>query len=127
MLCLFTGELPLSLAACTNQRDIVDFLLENQYQNADVRETDSQGNMVLHALVVVGDNSSENTDFIIKMYDHILAKAAQLYPKVKLEEIENNQRLTPIKLAANRGKIEVRFDSIILYYIMPGMCKAVLF
>ena len=84
MLCLFTGELPLSLAACTNQRDIVDFLLENQYQSVDVRETDSQGNMVLHALVLVADNSPENTEFIVKMYDHILAKAAQLYPKVSV-------------------------------------------
>ena len=97
----------MSLAACTNQREIVDFLLENQYQSVDVRETDSQGNMVLHALVVVGDNSSENTDFIIKMYDHILTKAAQLHPKVKLEEIKNNQGLTPIKLAAKTGKIKV--------------------
>ncbi|XP_031427145.1 transient receptor potential cation channel subfamily V member 1-like [Clupea harengus] len=105
--CFYFGELPLSLAACTNQREIVDFLLENQYQSVDVRETDSQGNMVLHALVVVGDNSSENTDFIIKMYDHILTKAAQLHPKVKLEEIKNNQGLTPIKLAAKTGKIKL--------------------
>ncbi|XP_076131150.1 transient receptor potential cation channel subfamily V member 1-like [Alosa pseudoharengus] len=103
----YFGELPLSLAACTNQKDMVDFLLENQYQNADVREADSQGNIVLHALVMVADNSPENTDFIIKMYDHILTRAAQLHPKVKLEEIENKQGLTPIKLAAKKGKIEL--------------------
>ncbi|XP_062392184.1 transient receptor potential cation channel subfamily V member 1-like [Sardina pilchardus] len=102
--CFYFGELPLSLAACTNQKDIVDFLLD---QNADVRETDSQGNIVLHALVMVADNSPENTDFIIKMYDHILTRAAQLHPKVKLEEIENEQGLTPIKLAAKKGKIEM--------------------
>ncbi|XP_041947098.1 transient receptor potential cation channel subfamily V member 1-like isoform X1 [Alosa sapidissima] len=105
--CFYFGELPLSLAACTNQKDIVDFLLENQYQKANVCETDSQGNMVLHALVVVADNSPKNTDFIIKMYDHILTKAAQLHPKTKLEEIENKQHLTPIKLAAKTGKIEL--------------------
>ncbi|XP_062392187.1 transient receptor potential cation channel subfamily V member 1-like [Sardina pilchardus] len=105
--CFYFGELPLSLAACTNQKDIVDFLLDNQYQNADVRETDSQGNIVLHALVMVADNSPENTDFITKMYDHILTRAAQLHPKVKLEEFENKQGLTPIKLAAKKGKIEL--------------------
>ncbi|XP_062391813.1 transient receptor potential cation channel subfamily V member 1-like [Sardina pilchardus] len=105
--CFYFGELPLSLAACTNQKDIVDFLLDNQFQNADVRETDSQGNIVLHALVMVADNSPENTDFIIKMYDHILTRAAQLHPKVKLEEIENKQGLTPVKLAAKKGKIEL--------------------
>ncbi|KAG5283977.1 hypothetical protein AALO_G00021610 [Alosa alosa] len=63
--------------------------------------------MVLHALVVVADNSPKNTDFIIKMYDHILTKVAQLHPKTKLEEIENKQHLTPIKLAAKTGKIEL--------------------
>ncbi|XP_063060164.1 transient receptor potential cation channel subfamily V member 1-like [Engraulis encrasicolus] len=105
--CFYFGELPLSLAACTSQKDIVDFLLDNRYQNADVRETDSRGNIVLHALVMVADNSPENTDFIIKMYDHILTRTAQLHPKVKLEEMENKQGLTPIKLAAKTGKIEL--------------------
>ncbi|KAG5283986.1 hypothetical protein AALO_G00021700 [Alosa alosa] len=114
----YKGELPLSLAACTNQKDMVDFLLENQYQNADVREADSQGNIVLHALVMVADNSSENTDIIIKMYDHILTRAAQLHPKVKLEEIENKQGLTSIKLAAKKGKIEavLFLVSVVLYF-----------
>ncbi|XP_063058348.1 transient receptor potential cation channel subfamily V member 1-like [Engraulis encrasicolus] len=105
--CFYFGELPLSLAACTSQKDIVDFLLDNRYKNADVREPDSRGNIVLHALVMVADNSPENTDFIIKMYDHILTRTAQLHPKVKLEEMENKQGLTPIKLAAKTGKIEL--------------------
>lgn len=108
---LFSGELPLSLAACTNQRDIVDFLLENQ--RADVTKADSHGNMVLHALVMVADDSPKNTEFVIKMYDHILTKTAHLHPKVKLEEMENNQGLTPIKLAAKTGKIEVTMSSVI--------------
>lgn len=102
------GELPLSLAACTNQSDIVDFLMENEYHRVDVRERDSQGNMVLHALVVMADNTKENTDFITVMYDHILTITARLHPKWKLEDIENNQMLTPIKLAANTGKIGVK-------------------
>ncbi|KAI7812786.1 transient receptor potential cation channel subfamily V member 1 [Triplophysa rosa] len=103
-MCFYFGELPLSLAACTNQPDIVDFLMENPYQPVDVKQRDSHGNMVLHALVTIADNSPENTEFVIAMYDHILKKSAQLHPKLKLEEIENNQGLTPIKLAAKTGK-----------------------
>ncbi|XP_051531020.1 transient receptor potential cation channel subfamily V member 1-like [Myxocyprinus asiaticus] len=106
-MCFYFGELPLSLAACTNQLDIVNFLLDNSYQQVDLMEKDSHGNIVLHALVVVADNSPANTEFVIAMYDHILSKAAQLDPELKLEEIENNQGLTPIKLAANTGKIEL--------------------
>lgn len=64
--------------------------------------------MVLHALLAIADNSPENTEFVIAMYDHILMKTAQLHPKLKLEETENNQGLTPIKLAAKTGKIGVR-------------------
>ncbi|XP_065122976.2 transient receptor potential cation channel subfamily V member 1-like isoform X2 [Paramisgurnus dabryanus] len=106
-MCFYFGELPLSLAACTNQTDIVDFLMENPYQPVDVTKKDSHGNMVLHALVAIADNSNENTEFVIAMYDHILRKVAQLHPKTKLEEIENNQRLTPIKLAAKTGKFRL--------------------
>ena len=108
---MFLGELPLSLAACTNQPEVVDFLLENDYHRVDVRESDSLGNMVLHALVVLADNTPENTDFITSMYDHILTTAARLHPKWRLEDIENNQGLTTIKLAAKTGKIGVREES----------------
>uniref|UniRef100_A0A673LTV9 Transient receptor potential cation channel subfamily V member 1-like n=1 Tax=Sinocyclocheilus rhinocerous TaxID=307959 RepID=A0A673LTV9_9TELE len=103
--CFYFGELPLSLAACTNQPDIVDFLMNNPYQAVDVRERDSHGNTVLHALVSIADNSPENTEFVIAMYDHILFKADQLHPKIKLEEIENNEGLTPLTLAAKTGKV----------------------
>lgn len=96
------------MAACTNQADIVDFLMENPYQPVDVRKRDSHGNTVLHALVAIADNSPENTEFVIAMYDHILKKSTQLHPKLKLEESENNQGLRPIKLAAKTGKIGVR-------------------
>lgn len=108
---LSAGELPLSLAACTNQQDIVDFLMENPHQAVDVRERDYHGNTVLHALVSVADNSPENTEFVIAMYDHILIKADQLHPKTKLEEIENNEGLTPITLAAKKGKLGVNIFS----------------
>ncbi|XP_054455866.1 transient receptor potential cation channel subfamily V member 1-like [Anoplopoma fimbria] len=103
----YFGELPLSLAACTNQPNIVSFLIENSYRRADVADKDSQGNTVLHALVVIADNTAENTDMIAKMYDDILIQHNRLEKKkkIQLEMIENNQGLTPLKLAAKLGKI----------------------
>ncbi|XP_030648790.1 transient receptor potential cation channel subfamily V member 1-like [Chanos chanos] len=98
----YFGELPLSLAACTNQEKVVDFLIENK---ADAGQQDSYGNTVLHALVVLADDSPENTEFVVRMYDHILIKTAELHPKIRLEDIKNKQGLTPIKLAANTGKL----------------------
>lgn len=100
----------MSLAACTNQPDIVDFLMNNPYQAVDVRERDSHGNTVLHALVSIADNSPENTEFVIAMYDHILIKADKLHPKIKLEEIENNKGLIPLTLAAKTGKLGVNLN-----------------
>ncbi|XP_028662796.1 transient receptor potential cation channel subfamily V member 1 isoform X1 [Erpetoichthys calabaricus] len=103
----YFGELPLALAACTNQMDIVKFLMENPYEKAKVDATDSMGNTVLHALVTVADNTLVNTKFVTMMYDEILRKGNQLYPKIKLESITNNRKLTPLKLAAKTGKLEI--------------------
>ena len=106
-----TGELPLSLAACTNQLEVVSFLMENQYRCADSRDHDSLGNTVLHALVVIADNTVENTEFIVRMYDEVLIRDTRLALKgeVSLEAIENKHGLTPLKLAAKLGKIGVRW------------------
>uniref|UniRef100_A0A8B9H865 Transient receptor potential cation channel, subfamily V, member 1 n=1 Tax=Astyanax mexicanus TaxID=7994 RepID=A0A8B9H865_ASTMX len=118
-----TGELPLSLAACTNQKEIVDLLMDNPVSKADVREKDSQGNTVLHALVAVADNSPENTDFVICMYDYILTKDAHMNPKrQKLEDIQNNQGLTTIKLAAKTGKIGL-FEHILHREFQQEECR----
>uniref|UniRef100_A0AAR2J954 Ion transport domain-containing protein n=1 Tax=Pygocentrus nattereri TaxID=42514 RepID=A0AAR2J954_PYGNA len=118
--CFYFGELPLSLAACTNQKEIVDMLMNNK---ADVRESDSQGNTVLHALVMVADNSPENTDFVTSMYDYILITDAHMNPnQKKLEDFENNQRLTPIKLAAKTGKIGL-FEHILHREFQQEQCR----
>ncbi|XP_017268020.1 transient receptor potential cation channel subfamily V member 1 [Kryptolebias marmoratus] len=103
----YFGELPLSLAACTNQPDIVEYLMVNEFQQAKAKMTDSQGNTVLHALVVVADKSKSkgNTEFIAAIYDQILRITNRLHPKLKLVDIENNEGLTPLKLAAKTGKI----------------------
>uniref|UniRef100_A0A9L0SHL8 Transient receptor potential cation channel subfamily V member 1 n=1 Tax=Equus caballus TaxID=9796 RepID=A0A9L0SHL8_HORSE len=103
----YFGELPLSLAACTNQLGIVKFLLQNSWQPADISARDSVGNSVLHALVEVADNTADNTKFVTSMYNEILILGAKLHPTLKLEELTNKKGLTPLALAAGSGKIGV--------------------
>ncbi|KAM3615569.1 uncharacterized protein V6R79_004262 [Siganus canaliculatus] len=104
----YFGELPLSLAACTNQPNIVSFLMDNSYRRADAADRDSQGNTVLHTLVVIADNTPENTDMISRMYDEILIQHNRLDETgVELEAVENSRGLTPLKLAAKLGKIGI--------------------
>lgn len=106
------GELPLSLAACTNQPDIVHYLTENPHKKADLRRQDSRGNTVLHALVHIADNTKDNTRFLTKMYDLLLIKSAKLYPDCNLERVLNNDCMSPLMMAAKLGKIGVRMSSI---------------
>lgn len=104
-----SGELPLSLAACTNQPGIVHYLTENAHKQADLRRQDSRGNTVLHALVAIADNTRENTKFVTKMYDLLLIKCAKLFPEPSLEALLNNDSLSPLMMAAKTGKIGVSF------------------
>ncbi|XP_056384838.1 transient receptor potential cation channel subfamily V member 4 [Hyla sarda] len=108
----YFGELPLSLAACTNQPDIVHYLTENAHKKADLRRQDSRGNTVLHALVAIADNTRENTKFVTKMYDLLVIKCANLYPDCSLEAILNNDGMSPLMMAAKLGKIGI-FQHII--------------
>uniref|UniRef100_A0A669PIH7 Transient receptor potential cation channel subfamily V member 4 n=1 Tax=Phasianus colchicus TaxID=9054 RepID=A0A669PIH7_PHACC len=108
----YRGELPLSLAACTNQPHIVHYLTENGHKQADLRRQDSRGNTVLHALVAIADNTRENTKFVTKMYDLLLIKCAKLFPDTNLEALLNNDGLSPLMMAAKTGKIGI-FQHII--------------
>lgn len=105
--CFYFGELPLSLAVCTKQWDVVTYLLENPHQSASPQAADSLGNTALHALVAIADNSVKNTELVTLMYDKLLQAVARLYPTVRLEDIPNLQGLTPLQLAAKEGKIEI--------------------
>uniref|UniRef100_A0A8L0DUI6 Transient receptor potential cation channel, subfamily V, member 4 n=1 Tax=Oncorhynchus mykiss TaxID=8022 RepID=A0A8L0DUI6_ONCMY len=96
----YFGELPLSLAACTNQPNMVHYLTENAHKKADLRRQDSRGNTVLHGLVHIADNTRDNTRFLTKMYDLLLTKCAKLYPECSLEDILNNDGMSPLMMAA---------------------------
>uniref|UniRef100_A0A8C0Y301 Transient receptor potential cation channel, subfamily V, member 4 n=1 Tax=Cyprinus carpio carpio TaxID=630221 RepID=A0A8C0Y301_CYPCA len=108
----YFGELPLSLAACTNQPDMVHYLTENSHKAADLRRQDSRGNTVLHALVHIADNTRDNTRFVTKMYDLLLIKCAKPYPDCNLENVLNNDGMSPLMMAAKLGKIGNRHEML---------------
>lgn len=95
------GETPLALAACTNQPEIVQLLMENE--QTDITSQDSRGNNILHALVTVAEDFKKQNDFVKRMYDMILLRSGNW----ELETMRNNDGLTPLQLAAKMGKAEV--------------------
>uniref|UniRef100_A0A8D0GU96 Transient receptor potential cation channel subfamily V member 3 n=1 Tax=Sphenodon punctatus TaxID=8508 RepID=A0A8D0GU96_SPHPU len=97
----YFGETPLALAACTNQPDIVQLLMDNSRTN--ITSQDSRGNNILHALVTVAEDFKTQNDFVIRIYDMILLKSKSR----TLETMKNKQGLTPMQLAAKTGKLEV--------------------
>lgn len=102
----FVGETALALAACTNQPDIIQLLMDNTRTN--ISSQDSRGNNILHALVTVAEDSKTQNDFVIRMYDMILLKSKDR----SLETTKNKEGLTPLQLAAKTGKLEVGIISV---------------
>jgi hypothetical protein len=89
----YYGEFPVCFAACTNQKDIVQFLVE---EGADLSVQDSNGNTVLHLLVL---------HELVEMYNFILETFCMRIPQLaNLQKIENANRLTPFTLAASMGQ-----------------------
>lgn len=111
------GETALALAACTNQPDIIELLMDNVRTN--ISSQDSRGNNILHALVTVAEDSKTQNDFVIRMYDMILLKSKDR----TLETTKNKEGLTPLQLAAKTGKLEVGVISVApcaLTHLFPG-------
>lgn len=104
--CNFVGETALALAACTNQPDIIQLLMDNTRTN--ISSQDSRGNNILHALVTVAEDLKTQNDFVIRMYDMILLKSKDK----TLETTRNKEGLTPLQLAAKTGKLEVGIISV---------------
>ncbi|XP_063147163.1 transient receptor potential cation channel subfamily V member 3 [Candoia aspera] len=97
----YFGETPLALAACTNQPDIVQLLMENS--KTDIMAQDARGNNILHALVTVAEDFKTQNDFVRQMYNTILLKSKSR----DLETMKNKAGLTPLQLAAKTGKLEI--------------------
>uniref|UniRef100_A0A8D2PKU4 Transient receptor potential cation channel subfamily V member 3 n=1 Tax=Zosterops lateralis melanops TaxID=1220523 RepID=A0A8D2PKU4_ZOSLA len=98
----YFGETALALAACTNQPDIIELLMDNARTN--ISSQDSRGNNILHALVTVAEDSRTQNDFVIRMYDMILLLKSK---DRNLETTKNKEGLTPLQLAAKTGKLEI--------------------
>lgn len=101
---------------------MVDYLLNNPHQKARLQEQDTQGNTVLHALVMIADDTEENTKFVSTTYVEILKAGVKLDPTCKLEEIVNYDGLNPLQLAAKTGKVEVGTAEGLLRGRDGGIC-----
>ncbi|KAM5132492.1 transient receptor potential cation channel subfamily V member 6-like isoform 1-T1 [Mantella aurantiaca] len=99
----YYGEYILSFAACVGNAELVRMFLQH---GADAEAKDSHGNTVLHILALQPNKMSA-----CQMYDLILNHHKD---KVGpgLEEIDNNEGLTPLKMAALEGNT-VMFQHIV--------------
>ncbi|KRY91660.1 Transient receptor potential cation channel subfamily V member 6 [Trichinella pseudospiralis] len=91
----YWGEYPLSFAACTRQPDCCRML---KAAKADLNMRDTNGNTVLHLMVI-----HELPD----IFDLLYKLGAKLH-------IKNNQNLTPLTLAAKLGKKQM-FNHVLNY------------
>ncbi|XP_053571780.1 transient receptor potential cation channel subfamily V member 1-like [Bombina bombina] len=107
----YFGGYPLSLAACTKQQAIVQFLICNKFKCANIYNKDHLGNTVLHALILSANDSQEHCDDLMIIYNKILNESVKKMQKDStlkaLETIKNNEGLTPLQLAAKNGKVKI--------------------
>lgn len=106
----YYGEFPLFFAACTSQKEMVDRLLD---AGAQLDERDSNGNTVLHLLVIHS---------LPDMYSYMMDKwkawransriIKRAQPQFDLWHVYNNEKLTPFTLAAELNN-KVMFEFIL--------------
>ncbi|XP_035659316.1 transient receptor potential cation channel subfamily V member 6-like [Branchiostoma floridae] len=116
----YYGEYALSLAARLGMEHIVRYLVEN---GAELDNQDSKGNTVLHVLSIMehADAACSMARLVLKLveeqleilktqYDNqqlSLEEFVQIRENLDLEKITNNAGLTPVKLAADSGNLEM--------------------
>ncbi|XP_038567113.1 transient receptor potential cation channel subfamily V member 5-like isoform X2 [Micropterus salmoides] len=96
---IYYGEHILSFAACTGNESIISMVID---AGASTRVQDYRGNTVLHILVL-----QPNKVTACQTIDLIMARDAELDQSVSLDMVPNYRGLTPFKLAAKEGNIEV--------------------
>ncbi|KAL3835963.1 hypothetical protein ACJMK2_021422 [Sinanodonta woodiana] len=97
------GQLPLSIAALTDNKDMVKYLLEQK--ETDICQQNSKGDNLCHSLLKYAniipdreDNAKDMMDFIIKMKKDCCQR---------LLRTPNNNNETPLMLAAKYGQVEL--------------------
>ena len=104
----YYGETPLMFAACTNQAELVRYLSEQW--GAALGDVDSQGNTVLHMLVL--HRLPAMYDFVCQLWDEQHSEHERGEGLCGLESVQNRAGLTPLTLAASMGN-EVMFSHLL--------------
>ncbi|XP_073452073.1 transient receptor potential cation channel subfamily V member 6-like [Aquarana catesbeiana] len=94
----YFGEHILSFAACVGNADIVKLLVEN---GANLQAQDCWGNTVLHILTL-----QHNKTLSCQIYDLIMSFDTK-QKGLGLDQILNNEGLTPFKMAAAEGNVTI--------------------
>ncbi|CAF4221140.1 unnamed protein product, partial [Rotaria sordida] len=100
------GETPLAFACCTNQWDTAEILLKH---GADMNVTDSNGNTILHMLVIrnLRDIYTKFKSYWIEhqaVTKSITTENSTLMKPLNLWDRLNKDNLTPLTLAADTGR-----------------------
>ncbi|CAB1334472.1 unnamed protein product [Coregonus sp. 'balchen'] len=101
---LYYGEHILAFAACVGNQDIISMVIN---AGASTRAQDSNGNTVLHILVL-----QPNKTIACLALDLLLAHDVELDQAVPLDMVPNYRGLTPFKLAAKEGNL-VAFQHLV--------------
>ncbi|CAF1415395.1 unnamed protein product [Rotaria sordida] len=102
----YYGETPLAFACCTNQWDTAEILLKH---GADMNVTDSNGNTILHMLVIrnLRDIYTKFKSYWIEhqaVTKSITTENSTLMKPLNLWDRLNKDNLTPLTLAADTGR-----------------------
>ncbi|KAL4616741.1 transient receptor potential cation channel subfamily V member 5 isoform X1 [Arapaima gigas] len=96
---LYYGEHILSFACCVGNEEIISTLID---AGANIRAVDSLGNTILHILAL-----QPHKEMACRTMDLLLAKDAEVERDITLDLVPNYRGLTPFKLAAKEGNVEM--------------------